>query len=336
MAEKEEKILPIKERDDGTVVAAIEPEEDLELDEGKAEGGSVKNEEDDEDHHDEDQHNSDDNEDSDSNDDEEREKIREARRTERTLKKELAKQREVSAKNKISALERRNEDLARRLAAVENTTASYQFVQVDKMLEDETTRIEYAKMKLLEASQRQDAVGQVEYLEQLQDAKNRLAQVQAYKKQQLEEAKKPKQNVPTPASTTTQQNAKSWLNSNKWFDPQARDTDSKIAKVVDQELASDGWDPEDPEYWSELDNRLKSRLPHRYAGKNGSMNQRSAGPQGTSRTANPGAKSANTITLSRDRVQAIKDAGAWDDPSRRAKMIKAYANFDKQQRSEMR
>jgi len=43
-------------------------------------------------------------------------------------------------------------------------------------------------------------------------------------------------------------------------------------------------------------------------------------------------KSANTIILSPQRVQAIKDAGAWDDPAKRSKMIKAYAEFDKQNR----
>ena len=121
------------------------------------------------------------------------------------------------------------------------------------------------------------------------------------------------------------------MRKNKWYDPQARDTDSRIAKVIDQDLAAEGWDPADPEYWEELDNRLSARLPHRYAAKTGKEPKR-PGPTASARTANPSGKSANTITLSRDRVQAIKDAGAWDDPVRRNKMIKAYANFDKQNR----
>ena len=121
------------------------------------------------------------------------------------------------------------------------------------------------------------------------------------------------------------------MKKNKWYDPQARDTDSRIAKVVDQELAADGWDPSDPEYWDELDNRLQTRLPHRYAAKTGGSTRR-AGPTASARTANPTGKSANTITLSRDRVQAIKDAGAWDNPTQRNKMIKAYAAYDKQNR----
>lgn len=333
MADEKEKNIPVKELEDGRVVAAVSTEEDPFVEDKEDEEKDTEVEAAADDGADEDGESdavasgSDD----DDETDEDREKIREARREERRLKKELAKQREASAKHKISALERKNEELARRLAAVENTAVSYQFAQVDKAIEDEATRVEYAKMKVTQAVQSGDAVTQVEYLEQLQEAKNRLAQLQSYKKHQIEQVKRPKQNVPDPVSNQVQDNAKNWLQKNKWYDPQARDTDSRIAKVIDQELAADGWDPADPEYWDELDNRLSARLPHRYAARNGTSAKRVT-PTASSRTANAAAKSASTFTLSRERVQAIKDAGAWDDPAKRNAMIKAYANYDKQNR----
>jgi hypothetical protein len=129
-------------------------------------------------------------------------------------------------------------------------------------------------------------------------------------------------------SEAVRENAESWMNKHKWYDPQGRDTDSRIAKVIDQELAADGWEPSDPEYWDELDSRLASRLPHRYAAK-GASKRTNPAPSG--RSSNPGAgPSGTTFTLSRERVQAIKDAGAWDDPSKRNQMIKAYASYDRQ------
>ena len=134
--------------------------------------------------------------------------------------------------------------------------------------------------------------------------------------------------MPNPISTEVQANATKWLKKNSWYDPQARDTDSRIAKVIDQELVADGWDPSDPEYWEELDSRLSSRLPHRYTSKGGS-NKR-ANPTQSSRVANTTSAKAGTIMLSRDRVQAIKDAGAWDDVERRNKMIRAYAQYDRE------
>ena len=319
MAENE-KDVPIKEQEDGSVLAKIEaPESFDEEDKG------VEVEVQDEEVQDSAEDAEEDHEDDET--EEEREKIRQARREERKLKKELQKQREVSAKHKISALEKRNEELARRLAAVENTAASYQFAQIDKAIEDEATRVEYAKMKMVEAAQAGDVNAQMEYLEQLTDAKDRLKQAEHYKKQQLETAKAPKQNVPNEAAEEVQRLAKSWSKKNSWFDPQARDTDSRIAKVIDQELATEGWDPADPEYWEELDSRLSARLPHRYTAKGGST--RRSGPTASSRVASTTAK-PGTITLSRERVQAIKEAGAWDDVERRNKMIRAYAQYDRE------
>lgn len=333
MAEKDEKDLPIREQEDGTVLVAVEEDKDPFEDQKKNEKASDDGaDSDDKDDGDDDSESSQAADNSSKGDDEEndddRERIREARREERKLKKELAKQREASSKHKISSLERRNEELARRLAAVESTAASFQFAQVDKAIDDETTRVEYAKMKLLQAAQANDAAAQVEYLELLQESKNRLSQVQAYKKQQIENAKRPKQNVPDQVSEAVRENAESWMNKHKWYDPQGRDTDSRIAKVIDQELAADGWEPSDPEYWDELDSRLASRLPHRYAAK-GASKRTNPAPSG--RSSNPGAgPSGTTFTLSRERVQAIKDAGAWDDPSKRNQMIKAYASYDRQ------
>jgi hypothetical protein len=322
-----EKDVPIKEQEDGSILARVELPEQIEDDE-KVEVTVEASDEDDEGHQDDNQGSDD--QDYDGESEEDREKIREARREERKLKKELAKQREASAKHKISALEKRNEDLARRLAAVEDTAASYQFAQIDKALEDEATRVEYAKMKMVQAAQAGDVAAQMEYLEQLTDAKQRLNQAQHYKKEQLEKAKAPKQNVPNPVSSEVQQNATHWLKRNSWFDPQARDTDSRIAKVVDQELVADGWDPSDPEYWDELDNRLSARLPHRYTAKGGINQRRSAGPTASSRVANTASTKPGTITLSRERVSAIKDAGAWDDVTKRNKMIRAYAQYDRE------
>ena len=259
-----EKDVPVKELDDGSAVANVDLSDDIEVEieesDAKEEAQDNRTDEERDDDEAAEEH---------SDDEDEREKIREARREERKLKKELAKQRDLTARNKISALEKRNEDLARRIAAMENVATSYQFAQIDKSIEDEATRIEYAKMKMLQAAQENDAAAQVEYLEQLTEAKQRLQQVQHYKKQQLEQAKAPKQNVPNEMAEEVQKKAQKWLKKNSWYDPHARDTDSRIAKVIDQELASDGWDPSDSEYWEELDNRLSARLPHRYTSKGG-------------------------------------------------------------------
>lgn len=333
MAEDQE--IKVKEQDDGSILTNL-PVENDEFDENTSkeakneEKSNVEDENDDENVENLAEGGEVGDDDAEDDDEAERERIREARREERKLKKDLAKQREASAKNKINMLERRNEELASRLAQLENTAVSFRMAQLDKTIEDEAARIEYAKMKMLQAAQSGDAAGQIEYLEQLTESKQKLQQLQHFKKQQVKEAKNTPQNVPNTVSTEVQQNATSWLKRNSWYDPQARDTDSRIAKVIDQDLAAEGWDPADPDYWEELDNRLSARLPHRYVSKGSSSTQRrAAGPTASSRTANVSSAKPNTITLSRERVQAIKDAGAWDDVDKRNKMIRAYAQYDR-------
>lgn len=327
MADKD---VPIKEQDDGSVLAKIEENAQEQFEEDLKNSGGLDQEEAAKDSDDEGEEPENLAEGGEvDEDEEEREKIREARREERRLKKELAKQREVSSKNKITSLERRNEELASRLAKLESTQSSFRMAQIDKAIEDEATRVEYTKMKMLQAAQAGNAAEQIEFLDQLTDAKQRLQQMQHFKKQQVENVKRPKENVPNPVSQTVQRNASEWVNRNSWYDPEARDTDSRIAKVIDQELTQEGWDPADPEYWEELDSRLSNRLPHRYTAKGGNQAQRRpAGPAASSRTASPATK-PNTITLSRERVQAIKDAGAWDNVEKRNKMIRAYAAYDR-------
>jgi hypothetical protein len=145
----------------------------------------------------------------------------------------------------------------------------------------------------------------------------------------LEEAKNPRNNVPTPMAETVQRNASDWLNKNTWYDPSGKDTDSRIAKIIDSDLAGEGWDPADPEYWDELDNRLKERLPHRYTGKQGGARNRRGGTSSGRSDVSGSPVAKNTMTLSRERVQALKDAGMWDDPTKRAKAIRRYADFDR-------
>jgi hypothetical protein len=157
-------------------------------------------------------------------------------------------------------------------------------------------------MKMTQAAQAGNVAEQVEYMEQFHEAKNRLAQAQMLRQRHLEEAKNPRNNVPTPMAETVQRNAGDWLSKNSWYDPSGKDTDSRIAKIIDSDLAGEGWDPADPEYWDELDNRLKERLPHRYTGKQGGARNRRTGTSSGRSDVSGSPVAKNTMTLSREQV----------------------------------
>ena len=121
--------INVKEEVDGSAVVDLPedlaPEEENE--ELKAEGGSVPDDGG-EDHPDDTQ------------------AIREARRAKRKYKKEIAKATSSEKEAQLSLLRRQNEALMERLAVVERKTHSADLARIDKAIEDQELRLQYAKM----------------------------------------------------------------------------------------------------------------------------------------------------------------------------------------------
>jgi hypothetical protein len=53
------------------------------------------------------------------------------------------------------------------------------------------------------------------------------------------------------------------------------------------------------------------------------------GSSGREASAAYGGSNRSQFVLSPDRVKAMKEAGAWDNPERKAKMIKQFISFDR-------
>jgi hypothetical protein len=269
------------------------------------------------------EHDSDDGDDIDP--DPEREALRQARREERRLKKQIHREKAKESNQLINVLKKQNEHLAERLAVLEKRTAGADVARLDKAIEDAHLRQQYAKMKIAEATKAGDGAGVADAQEAWYDARRQVESLEALKKKSSAE---PKDNaVPKAPDPRLQRNAADWMNRNDWYDPNGRDTDSKIAVKIDEALIEEGWDPTDEDYWDELDNRLQKYLPHRYAPATPAKRPRSA-VTGSGRESSPSARPGE-FRLSPDRVKAIKDAGKWDDPVERQKMVRRYAEYDR-------
>jgi hypothetical protein len=247
-----------------------------------------------------------------------------ARREKRRAKRDLAKKTGVEKDMKLQLLERKNQELMERLSVVERKTHSADLARIDKAIEDQELRLQYAKMKISEAASASDGHAMAEAQEMMYEARRQMEALSNFKKAAVE-PRQSQGNVPDPR---LQRLAANWMEKNDWYDPNARDTDSKIAKQIDETLVSEGWDPTSPDYWNELDNRLHKYLPHKY---NDSTDVRSSTKRPRSVVTSSGRESVNgstnrnTFVLKPEQVRAMKDAGMWDDPTKRAKMIKRYA-----------
>jgi len=261
--------------------------------------------------------------------DPEREAIRLARREERALKKKLSKARASESTHLINSLKRQNEQMVERLAVLEKRTAGADVARLDKAIEDSHVRLQYAKHKIKEATEMADGAALADAQEAWYEARRQVEALDALKKKTVNEA--PSQSVPRAPDPRLKKHADSWMARNDWYDPNGKGPDTRIAVMVDEELVSEGWDPTSADYWEELDNRLTKYLPHRYNGASGEKPVvrsprsvvTSSGRESTS-SARP-----NEFRLSPDRVKAIKEAGRWDDVTERNKMIRKYAEYDR-------
>lgn len=131
--------------------------------------------------------------------------------------------------------------------------------------------------------------------------------------------------------------AQAWARQNKWYDPFNGDREEiNIVKGIDLALEEEGYDPRSEEYWSELTERVKRRLPERFQtrgtgngeAKNG--DRKGKGPKMTqvSQTGGRRPLGKTEVHVTPARKAAMQAAGAWDDPERRKRFLASYARYD--------
>ena len=258
--------------------------------------------------------------------------LRAAKRARRKAKRELVKKTNSEKDARLISLQRKVEELTQRLSVTESKTHSADLARLDKTIEDSELRLQYARMKMSEATSSQDGEAFAKAQEMWYDARKKVEDLKRFR----ETAATPKQQASIP-DPNLQRLAADWMERNRWYKPDNKDTDSKIAKQIDESLTAEGWDPTSEEYWDELDNRLQRYLPHRYNQQEDETPSRRSRPRnivtGSGRESSPAAGGRNTFTLTPEQVRAMKDAGFWDDPQKRAKMIKRYAQEARNYRS---
>ena len=257
--------------------------------------------------------------------------IREARRNRRRAKKEYIKRTNEEKDAKLQLLERQNRELMERLSVVERKTHGADLARFEKAIEDEEYRLQYAQQKMQEATDNSDGAAFTKAQELWYDSRRKLEAMRDYK----DRATRASSQEAAPANPKLVRLANSWMERNPWYDPDSGDEDTQIAKVIDNRLVAEGWDPASPDYWEELDNRLQKRLPHRYTRSQDEPSSRRSPRSfvtGSSRES-VGRAGGNEFVLEPEQVRAMKEAGFWDDPEKRNRMIKRYAQEARNKRS---
>ena len=257
--------------------------------------------------------------------DEDREAIRERRRKERQERKARTKERADSLKRELSARDAVINEMREKLAIIERRNAGGEIAQLVQAREKAVQAYDYYKDQIRAGTEAGNGTAVAEATEQLMQVRSRIEQLAS-----IERSVKQRGAQPPPLDQRVANNAREWTSNNNWYDPQGKDQDSRVVLMLDQTLAEEGWDPLTKEYWDELGSRVKKYLPHRanrdIITADGSTKPKSV-VAGSGRESSP--RSTPTFRLSAERVKALKDAGKWDDPVERNKMIKQYRDYDR-------
>lgn len=236
-------------------------------------------------------------------------------------------------------------DAMARIGGIEQRTTNQERIMLDKVIVDAKETLRMARDAHATSLTQQDPHAVTEAMDAYAEAKQRVQELEGIKRQVERTPAIQHQNLPDPSVT---QKTTAWMDRNRWFDPSGNGTDSRICKQLDNEVAEAGFNPGTDAYWRELDRRVKKYLPHRFKGKTQVADDddgddemqdvedrkdtvRREPRQTVSSSGQSEGSGGNRVkvTLSRERVQAIKDAGMWEDPEKRKAMVKSYIDYDK-------
>jgi hypothetical protein len=222
--------------------------------------------------------------------------------------------------------------LAERVAIMEKKTSGAELARVDKAIEDAGVQVEYAKMKLEEAVNQNDGKSAIYAQELLYEAKQKVEALSNVKRQATQYNNQSKQNIQVP-DPMVQRMVSDWMEENPWYDPRGENEESQITQVIDKQLTKEGFDPTTQDYWDELTYRVKKRLPEVSNKSYNGENVRSQRPRSVVTSSGRESNSTprgNEFILSPERVSALKEAGVWNNPEQKMKMINRFREWDKQ------
>lgn len=277
-----------------------------------------------------------------------------SRRQERQERKRRQREARERTERELNFLRSRNEVLEKQFSRLEANQRKGEYGAIASQISHIESQIEEAReveAAAIAASEGADAIEAREIREALEKRRDSLTARQ-------QELKKPPTRVESSEIPPEAQLAIGWIERNPWYDPKGGDENSAIAQVIEASLLRQGLKPTTEAYWTELDNRLKKRIPEVFKdmkkGKvqeedeedddeedeppprrvNGSTpetppKRKASGPVvtvgGQKRVLKP-----NEVYISPARKQAMIEGGIWDDPVARERQLAQYRRWDQE------
>lgn len=247
-------------------------------------------------------------------------------RKRRVKRREIQKRAKENAQRELEMLRHTNAELMRRVSAIEGHTLHTNEQGIDSRLQQTINEIRQAEQIMARATEAGNGDDVVAAMRIRDDAMSRAQQLQ-YNKQQMAQVRE--QAAQPQADPRVQSYAQEWMQANSWYNPAGGDDDSAVVNAIDASMTAQGYDPTSRAYWEELTRRVAARVGDEDGGTaRGASPRRKAPPQGTTREHAP-TSTRKEVYVTPERKAAMIEAGVWDDPAARTRMLKAYQAYDK-------
>ena len=215
----------------------------------------------------------------------------------------------------IQALIQKNEELNTNLRTKDKEVNTLGKSSLDASEKQLTDKIELARAVYTEAFEEGDKDRVLKAQEMLNDAQIDLKYVTAAKNNYQEIEDVPQQAQPQPQQQVRQQpandpRAEDWASKNDWFGKDNVMTAAALA--IDAELKGEGYDPQDQDFYQEIDNRLKKAFPQKLGESQERVQEVTSSPaQVVSGGSRSSSSSSRKVKLSKEDVAL---AQKWNIP----------------------
>ena len=142
-----------------------------------------------------------------------------------------------------------------RIAELEDRLSSMERKTIDIASKSLTNQYSSISQKLKQAIEEGNTEEQIKLYESMADIRSQMNKTQEYASE-LPKKSETKKTVPPLASDWVKENS-------QWFNKPGYRKETAMAYGIDAELTEEGWDASDPEYYDEMNKRLKSsNLPY--------------------------------------------------------------------------
>lgn len=269
------------------------------------------------------------------------------RKQERKTRKQRQREARERDHRELQFLRQRNEQLERRFSAVETRVVQNEANAIDQRLNQVRTQIQAADEVMKAAMKAQNGDDFVE-AQKLRDQLVRQEGLLLNHKQQRANQHQQQQQQLDPDHV---EQARQFMSENPWYKLGGTDKDSQRLGRIDDQVLKDGYDPATPAYWQELKRRAKKAIPHRFKNQDADDDgadddeedgdeqeeketpQRRSKPKGGPKFRSGGREvtlKKGQVYVSRERREAMEEAGVWDDPVLRKQYLASYAKYDRE------